>query len=279
MQRIRRRLLAWYFTHQRDLPWRETQDPYRIWISEIMLQQTRVAAVLPYYSRFLKLFPNVRSLATAAEQDLLTAWAGLGYYSRARNLQKAARKIVELGRFPQDIAGLRELPGIGDYTAAAVASIAFGLPHAALDGNIARVFSRITAEPGNIQSEAVRDRLRVFADQLLDRKRPGDFNQALMELGAMVCTPKSPACEHCPVALDCEARNQGRVHELPMRAARPAARLHEKKTLLIEKGDKILFWQRPAESSRLAAFWNSPNRISCLGPALPDVSEPSVTPS
>jgi A/G-specific adenine glycosylase len=187
---IRRRLLEWYQKHKRDLPWRRTRDPYGIWISEIMLQQTRAAAVIPYYERFLALFPDAPALASAPEQDLLAAWAGLGYYARARNLQKAARLIVELPRFPSDYAGLRQLPGVGDYTAAAVASIAFGKPHAVLDGNVLRVLSRMVAEQGDIKSPAVRRGLATLADKLLHRARPGEFNQALMELGATVCVPK-----------------------------------------------------------------------------------------
>src|SRR3984885_2087066 len=193
---IRRKLLEWYRKHKRDLPWRRTQDPYRIWISEVMLQQTRVAAVIPYYERFLTLFPNASALASAAEQNLLAAWAGLGYYSRARNLQKAARAIVELPRFPKDYAALRQLPGVGDYTAAAVASIAFGAPHAVLEGNVLRVLSRLVAERGDIKSQVVRRSLGALAETLLDRRRPGEFNQALMELGATVCLPKQPLCGH-----------------------------------------------------------------------------------
>ena len=255
---LRRRLLAWYRKNKRDLPWRRTQDPYQIWISEIMLQQTRVAAVVPYYARFLALFPDAASLARAREQDLLAAWAGLGYYSRARNLQKAARNIVELGEFPREYQALRALPGIGDYTAAAVASIAFGLPHAVLDGNVARVLSRLEAESGDIKSEIVRKRLRAIADVVLDRKRPGEFNQALMELGATVCLPKAPLCERCPVQHHCEARRQGLERQLPVRGARPAVDQRAKRLLVVEKAGKILFWQRPEDSSRLARFWELP---------------------
>jgi A/G-specific adenine glycosylase len=265
LSEIRRRLLAWYRKHKRDLPWRRTEDPYRIWISEIMLQQTRVAAVLPYYARFLARFPDVEALAEAAEQDLLAAWAGLGYYSRARNLQKAAKKIVERGEFPRDHSSLRELPGVGEYTAAAVASIAFGLPHAVLDGNVARVLSRLAPELGDIKSDAVRKRLRANAEVLLDRKRPGEFNQALMELGATVCVPKRPLCERCPVRLYCEARKQGLENQLPVRGARPSAEQREKKLLVIEKAGKVLFWQRPAESSLLATFWELPEREQLPG--------------
>src|ERR1700687_5090998 len=156
---FRRQLLAWFRQYQRDLPWRRTNDPYRIWISEIMLQQTRVPDVIPYYERFLARFPDVQALATAPEQELLAAWAGLGYYARARNLQRAAKKIQELGGFPSDHASIRELPGVGDYTAAAIGSIAFNLRHAALDGNAARVLSRLIAERGNVDSGVVRKRL------------------------------------------------------------------------------------------------------------------------
>jgi A/G-specific adenine glycosylase len=225
-----------------------------------MLQQTRVAAVLPYYARFLARFPDVQTLAGAEEQDLLAAWAGLGYYSRARNLQKAARNIVERGEFPRDHSSLGELPGVGDYTAAAVSSIAFGLPHAVMDGNVARVLSRLAPELGDIKSETVRKRLRALAERLLDRRRPGEFNQAMMELGATVCLPKRPLCERCPIRLYCEARKQGLENQLPVRGARPSADQRAKKLLVIEKAGKVLFWQRPAESSRLAQFWELPER-------------------
>lgn len=257
---VRRRLLKWYDQHKRDLPWRRTKDPYRIWISEIMLQQTRVAAVIPYYERFLNLFPNAPALASANEQELLAAWAGLGYYSRARNLQKAARAIVEAHQFPSDHAALRELPGVGDYTASAVASIAFQLPHAAVDGNVLRVLSRIGCERGNVKSDAVRKRLRACADALLDRKRPGDFNQALMELGATVCLPKQPRCAACPIRRHCHARQQGVENQLPLNGVRPSRARHEKHLLVVEKARRILLWQRPATGKRLAGFWELPER-------------------
>jgi A/G-specific adenine glycosylase len=257
---IRRKLLRWYRKHKRDLPWRRTQDPYQIWISEIMLQQTRVAAVIPYYERFLTLFPDVSALASAREQHLLAAWAGLGYYSRARNLQKAARAIVQLPEFPGNYAALRELPGVGDYTAAAVASIAFGMPHAALDGNVFRVLSRVVAERGDIKSQGVRRRLGALAESLLDRRRPGEFNQALMELGATVCAPKHPLCGECPVCSDCQGRDQGLENQLPVKGASPNASRHEMHLLVIENGDKILLRQRASDSKRLAGFWELPER-------------------
>jgi A/G-specific adenine glycosylase len=257
-QKIRRSLLAWYRKHKRDLPWRLTRDPYRIWISEIMLQQTRVAAVIPYYLRFLERFPDVRALALAGEQELLAAWAGLGYYGRARNLQKAALEILELGAFPCDYPSLRKLAGVGDYTAAAIASIAFDLPHAALDGNVARVLSRLAAEDGNIRSGVVRKRLAALAAELLDPTWPGEFNQALMELGATVCLPKQPQCRVCPVAEQCQARQLGRETELPYQSARQGPVPEAKQLLVIEKAGRILVWQRPPGSRRLAGFWELP---------------------
>jgi A/G-specific adenine glycosylase len=255
---IRRLILNWFRTNQRNLPWRRTRDPYRIWISEVMLQQTRVAAVIPYYERFLNRFPDVKALALANEQELLATWAGLGYYSRARNLQKAAKRMLELGAFPGDYPTLRSLPGVGDYTAAAIASIAFDLPHAVLDGNVIRVLSRFTEETGNVDSTMVRTRLRTVADSLLDPQHPGEFNQGLMELGATVCLPREPQCCLCPLATDCRALRVGRQSELPLKSARPGPLDVEIQLLLIEKAGAILAWQRPAESRRLAGFWELP---------------------
>jgi A/G-specific adenine glycosylase len=223
-----------------------------------MLQQTRVNAVLPYYERFLERFPSVDALARAPEQDLLAAWAGLGYYSRARNLQKAAIKIANQGRFPTDHEGIRALPGIGDYTAAAVASIAFELPHAAVDGNVLRVMSRVSAEPGEIRSPKTRQRLQAVADRLLSRTRPGDFNQAVMELGATLCLPQNPQCLLCPVSAFCEARRQGRVEEFPVKQRRAAAKEVKKELVIVRQGHALLFWKRPGGSRRMAGFWELP---------------------
>jgi A/G-specific adenine glycosylase len=259
LRSIRRRVLHWYRKNKRDLPWRRTRDPYRIWISEIMLQQTRVAAVIPYYERFLARFPDVHALALANEQSLLAAWAGLGYYTRARNLQKAAKKIlIELNAFPLDYPSIRDLPGVGDYTAAAIASIAFNLPYAVLDGNVIRVLSRLTGESGNVDSTVVRARLRVVADSLVDPRRPGEFNQGLMELGATVCLPKQPQCLLCPLTVDCRALQSGRQNELPVKSTRPGSTDVDVQLLVIEKANRILAWQRPAESRRLAGFWELP---------------------
>jgi len=262
---IRSRLLAWYGKHKRDLPWRKSRDPYRIWISEIMLQQTRVAAVIPYYERFLARFPDVSALASAPEQRLLASWAGLGYYSRARNLQRAAKNIVELGDFPRDYSSLRSLPGVGDYTASAIASIAFDLPHAVLDGNVLRVLSRFTGERGNVDSLAVRNRLRTVAEELLHPARTGEFNQAMMELGATVCLPKQPRCGDCPLARHCVARELGIQNELPVKSVKPSAKRVEKELLVVEKAGKILAWQRTRENTRLAGFWELPEPAQLVG--------------
>lgn len=229
-----------------------------MWLSEIMLQQTRVSAVIPYYHGFLERFPSVEALASANEQELLAAWAGLGYYSRARNLQAAAKLIQEHGRFPDEYEHIRELPGIGDYTAAAVSSIAFGLPRAALDGNVMRVLSRVLADAGDIGSPATRFRLQAGAAELLDRERPGEFNQAMMELGATVCLSKQPRCLLCPVAEYCEARRTGRQPEFPVKRKRGISNVVAKELLIVTKPGGVLFWKRPPTSRRLAGFWELP---------------------
>ncbi len=255
---FRRKLLAWFAAAKRDMPWRRTGDPYAIWLSEIMLQQTRVAAAEPYYRKFLALFPTVEALAASPEQDVLTAWAGLGYYTRARNLHKAAKAVAARGSFPRDYDSIRELSGVGDYTAAAIASIAFGLPHAALDGNVMRVLARVTCEPGDIQAKPTRDRLRALAQDLLDPAAPGNFNQAMMELGATVCLPREPVCERCPIATWCAARQQARQREFPVKLGKKQQVAIEETLLIIEQGESILFWQRPKGLGRMAGFWELP---------------------
>jgi A/G-specific adenine glycosylase len=214
---FRKQLLGWFRQFQRDLPWRRTTDPYRIWLSEIMLQQTRVTAVIPYYERFLRRFPDVQALAAAAGEEVLRLWSGLGYYSRARNLQKAAQQIMAKhgGQFPARFEDALALPGIGNYTAAAILSIAYGKKLAVLDGNVARVLARLGAIHGDIREPQRWQRLQKTADGLLDVKSPGDWNQAMMELGATLCTPKSPQCLLCPVAQFCEGRKQGIAEFLP----------------------------------------------------------------
>jgi A/G-specific adenine glycosylase len=256
---IRHFLLAWYEQAHRKLPWRVTREPYRIWVSEIMLQQTRVAAVIRYYERFLTRFPDVASLASAPEQLLLETWSGLGYYSRARNMQKAARKILAAGAFPTDHPSIRELDGIGEYTAAAIASICFDLPHAVLDGNVLRVLSRVFNDAGDIRSGATKRRLSECAHKLLDKKCPGRFNQALMELGATICIPRQPRCAECPISGYCEARLRGTQSQLPVKLGRqPPVRL-EKAILIVERRGKFLVRQRPPDASKLASFWEFPD--------------------
>jgi A/G-specific adenine glycosylase len=243
---FRKKLAQWYKKNARDLPWRRTSDPYAIWISEIMLQQTRVAAAIPYYERFLERFPNAESLAAASETEVLTAWSGLGYYSRARNLHRAARAIADLGAFPGDYEAIRELPGVGDYTAAAVASIAFGLPHAVVDGNVKRVIARLTGD-AHVDVQAI-------ADRLLDRKHPARSNQALMELGALVCLPRDPQCGGCPVAGECVARKNGTQAQLPLKKPRQPPGRIRLTLLVIRRRGKILLTPSP----RVRGFWDLP---------------------
>ncbi len=253
---MRRLLVRWYEHAKRDLPWRATRDPYRIWISEVMLQQTRVAAALPYYERFLARFPDVGALAAADEADVLAAWSGLGYYSRARNLRRAAIVIAGAGGFPRDYASLRALPGVGDYTAAAVASIAFGLPHAAVDGNVQRVLARVFHGGPPPREAAVR---------LLDTRDPGRFNQALMELGATVCLPEAPRCPSCPLERHCTARRAGVEKVIGVKSRNGRFRRIPMTLLVIQHGNRILVWQRGPESKRMAGFWELPEPAQVPG--------------
>jgi A/G-specific adenine glycosylase len=258
----RRLLMDWFQSARRDLPWRRTRDPWRILLSEVMLQQTRVSVVIPYYERFLDRYPTPADLAAAPEADYLAMWSGLGYYARARNLQRAAKEIAARGAFPQTYEEIATLPGVGDYTAAAVASIAFGLPHAVLDGNVIRVLSRFTAETRDVQAQSVRVRLKEEAQRLLDPARAGDFNQAMMELGATVCLPKTPQCLLCPWRDHCQARALGREQELPLKGRKREPVKLQLTLLLVEResGGKryILMKQRGAHESRLQGFWELP---------------------
>jgi A/G-specific adenine glycosylase len=214
---FRKNLPRWFREHQRELPWRLNKDPYRVWLSEIMLQQTRVAAVIPYFERFLARFPTIASLAEAPAEEVLRLWSGLGYYSRARNLQRAAQQIAALhaGKFPERETDVLALPGIGAYTSAAILSIAFDQPRAVLDGNVARVLARLFAVRGDLREPAQWRQLQENADALLDRKSPGDWNQSMMELGATVCTPRAPQCLLCPAAKYCGARKLGMQDQIP----------------------------------------------------------------
>lgn len=261
IERFRRDLLAWFDQNQRDLPWRRTRDPYAIWISEIMLQQTRVSAVIPYYELFLQQFPDFETLAGAGESELLASWAGLGYYYRARNLQRAAISMRARSAFPDTYEAIRALPGIGDYTAAAIASIAFDLPHAAIDGNVLRVLSRVFDDPADIASSAGRKHFGENAAALLDRARPGAFNQAMMELGATVCLPRKPQCLICPVSQLCQSRRHGTQEERPV-SGKKMMTVEENRTLFwITHSGRILAWQRPAASRLMPGFWELPERL------------------
>lgn len=214
---FQRALLAWFRAHRRDLPWRRSRNPYRIWVAEVMLQQTRIAAVLPYYHRFLKKFPSVGSLSRAPQEEVLRQWSGLGYYSRARNLHRAAKRIVAIhsAKFPRTLEAALDLPGVGRYTAAAILSIAYGVPLAVLDGNVARVLARLGTIRGDLRAPRRWRRLGETAQYLLAQRAPGDWNQALMELGETICTPRVPRCAECPVARWCRAYARGITGKIP----------------------------------------------------------------
>ena len=252
---FRRKLLRWYDSHKRDLPWRADHDPYHVWLSEIMLQQTRVAAVVDYYQRFLRRFPTVERLASARLPSVLALWSGLGYYRRARMLHQAARKIAREyhGVFPQTAEGLRELPGIGRYTSAAIASIAFRQPVAVVDGNVERVLQRVA---GKILQP---DALWQCAEELLNATRPGDFNQAMMELGATVCLPRQPKCDACPVFALCATRDS-----IP--AAKKEARRRQEITLALDRrNDSVFLVQRPRATTLMPGMWELPEISSARG--------------
>jgi A/G-specific adenine glycosylase len=248
LSEFRKQLLGWFRQFQRDLPWRHTRDSYRIWLSEIMLQQTRVAAVIPYYERFLERFPDVRALAEAPQEEVLRLWSGLGYYSRGRNLQHAAQQIVAKhgGIFPQTEQEVLALPGIGRYTAAAILSIAFGAKHAVLDGNVARVLARVGAVEGDIREARRWQALQKSANDLLDPKSPSDWNQGMMELGAVMCTPRSPQCLLCPVSKFCRARQLGLAESLPeKRKMRPREEITLAAAVLLDARGRTLLLPPP----------------------------------
>ena len=254
-------LLGWYGANKRSLPWRDNPTPYRVWISEIMLQQTRVEAVKPYYRRFMAELPDVESLAAVDDDRLMKLWAGLGYYSRARNLKKAARLVVDEygGVFPHSRGELLKLPGVGDYTAGAVASIAMNLPEPAVDGNVLRVVSRLTGSREDIAKPQTK---QVFSDALRKIYPPGrcgDFTQALMELGATVCLPNGePMCLVCPWRGLCAACREGSTDEIPVKAAKKARSIEEKTVFLLRCGEKAAFRRRP-RAGLLAGMWELPN--------------------
>lgn len=261
-------LLKWYEKNARILPWRKNPTPYRVWISEIMLQQTRVEAVIPYFERFLRELPDVKALAAVPDDRLMKLWEGLGYYSRARSLKKAADMIVnELGgRLPQSAEKLKKLPGIGDYTAGAIASIACGLPEPAVDGNVLRVAARLQASPREIAEPAAKADLREALRKVYPQGKAGAFTQSLMELGATVCLPNGePLCRKCPLAGLCEAHRTGRETEFPVKKPKPARRKEEKTVFVLLCGGKTALRKRPP-SGLLAGMWEFPNTEGALSP-------------
>ena len=268
LPRAQTSLLAWYRANQRQLPWRETRDPYRIWVSEMMLQQTRVTAVLDYYRRFLERFPNVQALAAANEADVLAAWSGLGYYRRARAMHAAARKIVQEldGKFPRTAEELEKLPGIGRYTAAAIASIAYDQPVAVVDGNVERVLSRLLGKDLRDRSETWE-----YAEQFLARTSPGDWNQAVMELGATVCLPVEPKCLVCPLQRWCAD---------PGRDAKKAQGVRHKKELIFQLASRptsVYLVQRPATEKLMAGMWELPSCAENAGRTIVHRARHSIT--
>ena len=259
-------LLRWFGRNARELPWRRTRDPYAIWVSEIMLQQTQVKTVVPYWRRWMRALPDMAAVARAKPERLHKLWEGLGYYARVRNLQKAAQLIVEKhgGRFPEEFERVLELPGIGRYTAGAICSIAFNQPKPILDGNVARVLTRLFGVAGNPREKETNTRLWEIAEELVRRAaKPSDLNQALMELGALVCTPREPRCGVCPVAVHCVAYRQGRVQELPSLGQRVRAMPRRFVAFVARKGGRLLVRQRPAGVVN-AHLWEFPNAE--LGP-------------
>lgn len=266
LQQIPSLLLAWYDCCARVLPWRENTEAYGVWISEIMLQQTRVEAVKISYRRFLQTFPDVYVLAAAPEEQVLKLWEGLGYYSRARNLQKAAQKVVQdyHGIFPSEKSELMRLPGIGEYTAGAIASIAFGKAEPAVDGNVLRVISRLLASKHNISEPHVKKEMSEQIRAILPIGRTGDFNQALMDLGATVCIPNgAPLCENCPLAALCEGRKQGIAEQLPVKEAKKVRKAEERTVFLIVHEQEAVFCKRP-NRGLLAGMWELPNVSGAL---------------
>lgn len=252
-------LLDWYTQNKRDLPWRHDPTPYRVWVSEIMLQQTRVDPVIPYYLRFMEEIPNVEVLATVPEDRLMKLWEGLGYYSRARNLQKAAIEVVKDKCFPSDFDGWRALPGIGDYTAGAICSIALGLPTPAVDGNVLRVLSRVIGSYEDIAAPSVKRQFTEALRKIYPKDRTSDFTQALMELGAIVCLPNgAPLCENCPLQALCTAKKEALTDEIPVKAAKKKRKIEQKTILLLRHGDQIALHRRP-EHGLLANLWEYPN--------------------
>ncbi|HNK63844.1 MAG TPA: A/G-specific adenine glycosylase [Anaerolineales bacterium] len=258
--RLSTRLLAWYHKHKRILPWRDHPDPYAVWVSEIMLQQTRVDTVIPYFEKWMNLFPTVQALASASERDVLTAWEGLGYYSRARNLHKAAKVVTENfnGELPRDLEDLRSLPGVGRYTVGAIASMAFGMDEPTLDGNLRRVFARLFDVEVFADSPAGEKILWGLAAENLPKGQAGDYNQALMDLGATICLPKNPRCLLCPLMDLCKARENGTQEIRPVLKPKKGTPQYIHAAAVILRHGRVLLSQRPADGL-LGGMWEFPN--------------------
>lgn len=256
---LQRELLAWFDREARDLPWRRTKDPYAVWVSEIMLQQTRIDQGMPYFERFMTAFPDVQTLAAAKDESVLKLWEGLGYYSRARNLHRAARIVAHDrgGRFPASAEEWQYLPGVGRYTAGAIASIAYGEPVPVLDGNVIRVLSRLFDIEASTDDTATRHRLWELAENLVPAKAPGNFNQAMMELGARICTPRTPLCAACPVRKHCEACARGVQEQRPVRKKKKSVPHHEYVVGVLAKNGRYLLAKRP-EHGLLGGMWEFP---------------------
>ncbi|SES36138.1 A/G-specific adenine glycosylase [Salisediminibacterium halotolerans] len=253
-------LLGWYHNNKRDLPWRKDGDPYKIWVSEIMLQQTRVDTVIPYFNHFMRLFPTIKDLAEADEETVLKAWEGLGYYSRARNLHTAVNEVQEHygGVIPADPVSIRKLKGIGPYTAGAISSIAFHYPEPAVDGNVMRVLARIFTICDDIAKNGARKRFEAIVREIIAENEAADFNQALMELGAMICTPRDPDCHSCPVAEHCYAREEGVQAYLPVKAKKkPPKNVYLDTYVVVNAGGELLIEQR-SDTGLLAKLWQFP---------------------
>lgn len=252
---ISKKILNWYAPEDRGLPWRKTADPYAIWVSEIMLQQTQAATVIPYYERFMASFPTAEALARASEEALLKHWQGLGYYRRAKHLKQAAEIVAREG-MPGDFEGLKALPGIGDYTAAAIASIAYEEPVAAVDGNLLRIYSRLYKIEEKIETAAGKRRIFELASKDISADRPGDFNQAMMDLGNKICTPTSPACGDCPLRDHCAAFEANCTEDYPKRTPKKKQREEDLTLLLLDLGGRYLIEKRPG--GLLASMWGFP---------------------
>jgi A/G-specific adenine glycosylase len=270
--RLRSSLLAWYDRQRRDLPWRDEPDPYRVWVSEVMLQQTQVTTVIPYYERFLRRFPRLADLAAASLDEVLKVWEGLGYYARARHLHAAARRVMADygGQLPASYASLRRLPGLGDYTAGALASIAFGERVPAVDGNVKRVLARLFAVSHPVREGATARRLRAIAAELTPPDRPGDFNQALMELGATLCLPAAPRCLLCPVQAECAGLAQGIQASLPVKSPHRTLPHYDVTAAVIRRDEGCLLIAQRKPEAMLGGLWEFPGGKCLPGEALPD---------